>query len=258
MVVGRRVHRLGQVDDHRAVGAEQHVELREVAVHQPGAEHHDDLADEEVVVFARLLRLQHHVVEARRGVTVFVGDHFHQQHAVEEVVGLGYPHPGIGQAEQRRHLGVLPGLLLLAPAIARALGHGPGLAAVAHLAALLVFRGLAETAFVGLLVDLGAAQLLATAHHVDRRFLAAHQRAQHFVDQAVLDQRLYAFGCLHQAPSSFLSGPCGRSRSLYDMRRVTPSTDRRNHGGVVVISMLSPRASAMRSISLPRAWASSA
>ncbi|MGV8448948.1 hypothetical protein ACV34J_32395, partial [Pseudomonas aeruginosa] len=60
-----------------------------------------------------------------------------------------------------RHFGILPGFLLFAAAILRALGHGPRLAAVADLAALLVLGGLAEAALVGFLVDLGATQAVA-------------------------------------------------------------------------------------------------
>ena len=50
VVVAGRVDRLGQVDDHRAVGAEQDVELAQVAVDHAGAEHAHDLADQAVVV----------------------------------------------------------------------------------------------------------------------------------------------------------------------------------------------------------------
>ena len=43
----------------------------------------------------------------------------------------------------------------------QALGHRSGLTAVANLATLLIFGGLAETSFVSLLVNLGASQLIA-------------------------------------------------------------------------------------------------
>src|SRR5690606_23586344 len=75
----------------------------------------------------------------------------------------------------------------------------------------LIFHGLTEAAFGGFLVDLGATQLITAAHHVYRRLLAAHQRAQHLVDQPILDQQLESFWCFHrrlQVPSQ-LSRPAG-------------------------------------------------
>ncbi|MCY1426203.1 hypothetical protein D9M71_420190 [compost metagenome] len=198
MVIAGGIHRLRQVDHHRAVGAEQHVELRQVAMHQACAEHQHHLADHEGVVLARLLGGQLDVVEARCGIAVDAGHHLHQQHAVEKVVGLGHAHAGAVQAIQRGHLGVLPGLLLLLAPVLAAPGHRPRVAAVAHLAAFLVLGRLAEAALVGLLVDLGAAQLIAATHHIHGCFLAAHQRTQHLVDQAILGQWLKAFWCFHQ------------------------------------------------------------
>ena len=203
MVVAGRIHRLRQVDDHRAVLVEQHVEFRQIAMHQPRAEHLDHFVDHERMELAGIVRMQVHVIQSRCGIAIFAGDHLHQQHAVEKVVGLGHPHAGIGQAKQRRDLGVLPVVFLLLAPVLGALGHGPGIATAAHLAAFLVFHGLAETALVGFLVDLGAAQLVAAAHHIYRCFLSAHQRSQHLVDQAILDQRFESFRRFHQ----LLAGP---------------------------------------------------
>ena len=211
MVVAGRVDRLRQVDDHRAIRTEQDVELGEVAVHQAGAEHGNDLADQESVVAPCLVGLQRHVVETRRSIAVGVRHQFHQQHAIEEIIGLRHPHTGSGETEQGRHFGILPGFLLFAAAILRALGHGPRLAAVADLAALLVLGGLAEAALVGFLVDLGATQAVAATHHIDRGFLAAHQRAHDLVDQTVFDQRFQASGCLHRC-YAVPRGQCGRQR----------------------------------------------
>ncbi|MNT38401.1 hypothetical protein D3C72_1745910 [compost metagenome] len=109
------------------------------------------------MVLTRLIRLQVHVVEPRRGVAIFVSHQLHQQHAVEKVVGPRHPHTGIGQPEQSRYLGVLPSVLGLLASVLRAFGHGSGLAAVAHFAPFLVLGSLAETALVGFLVDLGTA-----------------------------------------------------------------------------------------------------
>ena len=129
VVVAGRVDRLRQVDDDRAVLAQQDVELGEVAVHDPGAQHPHHLHQQEGMVGPRLVGLQRHVVQARSGVAVFVGHQLHQQHAVVEVVGPGHPHVGGRQPVERIDLGALPGRLLgLAPEL-RALGHGACLAA---------------------------------------------------------------------------------------------------------------------------------
>ena len=205
MVVGRCIHRLRQVDDHRPVRAKQHVELRQVAVHQPGTQHQHDLANDEGMVRPGFLGFEVYVVQARGRVTVGIGHQLHQQHAVLKIVGPGNPHASAGQAEQRRHFGVLPGVFGFLAAVLAALGHGPGLTAVANLAALLVLGSLAETALVGFFINLGAAHLAATAHHIHGGFLATHQRPQYFVDQAVFDQGFDSFGCLHQAAFGVLA-----------------------------------------------------
>ena len=155
--------------------------------------------------FTRVVRVQVDVIEPRRNITLAITDQFHQQYAVEKVVGFGYTHAGIGQAKQRSDLGILPGLLLLLAPVLAALGHGPRLATATHLATFLIFGCLAEAAFVGLLVDLGAAQLVATPHHIDRCFLATHQWSQHLIHQAILDQGFNTFGRLHRCGSRVLS-----------------------------------------------------
>ncbi|MNI43510.1 hypothetical protein D3C73_978410 [compost metagenome] len=156
VVVARRVHGLRQVDDHRAGRSQQHVELGQVTVHQAGTQHQHDLRNQKRVILACLVRLQHHVVQTRRGIAVLVGHQFHQQHAFKEVIRLGHSHTGVGQAEQCCHFGVLPGVFGFLATKLGTLGHGPGLTAVAHLAAFLILGRLTETAFVRLLVDLRA------------------------------------------------------------------------------------------------------
>ncbi|MNR59264.1 hypothetical protein D3C85_1804820 [compost metagenome] len=80
-------------------------------MHQTGTQHQHDLPDHELVILASLLGLEHYVVEPWRRVAELIGHQLHQQHAFEEVERLGHPHTGIGQAKQRGHLGVLPGIL---------------------------------------------------------------------------------------------------------------------------------------------------
>ena len=105
-------------------------------------------------------------------------------------VGLRHAHAGGGQAIQGVDFGALPGFFLHLAPVARAFFHGARLPAVLGLAAFLIGRALAETALLGVLVDLGAADLVAAADDIDGRFLAAHQLAQHLVDQAFDHQRL--------------------------------------------------------------------
>ena len=198
MVVAGGVHRLRQVDNYRATGIEQHVEFGKVAVHQTGAKHFHHFTNHKGVELAGIVRVQVDIVEAWRGIALAIIDQLHQQYAFKEVIWFGHPHASIGQAEQRSHLGILPGVLLALATVLRALGHGPGIAAVAHLAAFLILGGLAEAAFIGFLVDLGDAQLFAAAHHIDRGLFTAHQRAYHFVDQTRFDQGFNTFWRLHQ------------------------------------------------------------
>ena len=75
---------------------------------------------------------------------------------------------------------------------ARALGHGPGLPTAAHLAPFLVLRALLETALTHVAVHLGAADLVAGAHGVDRGFFTGFQGAEDFVDDAIVDEWLQA------------------------------------------------------------------
>ena len=60
-LVARRVDRLRKVDDHRAIGAHKDIEIGEVAVDDPGAEHADDLADEVVKDGSGVGRIEVHV-----------------------------------------------------------------------------------------------------------------------------------------------------------------------------------------------------
>jgi hypothetical protein len=145
VVVARGIHRLRQVDDHRAVFGQQHVELRQVAVHDARAQHAHHLFQQAGVVPHRLLGRKGHVVQPRRGVAVGVGHQVHQQHAFQEVVRHGHPHAGRRQAVERIDLGALPDGLGHLAAEARALGHRARLARVAHAAVLGVVDGLAES-----------------------------------------------------------------------------------------------------------------
>jgi hypothetical protein len=91
----------------------------------------------------------------------------------------------------------LPGRFLCFAAKAGALGHGACLAAVLDPAVLGVVDRLAKAAVGGFFINLGAQRLFAAAHHVDDRFLAAHQLAHHGVDEAFFNQRLQSFRRFH-------------------------------------------------------------
>src|SRR5690606_5273007 len=120
------------------------------------------------------------------GYVADIVDHeFHQQHAVSTDIRQRYAHIGIGEPEQGIHLGVLPEFFLHLATVARAFFHGPRLSAVLHFAAVAIRGRLAKTALLGIFVDFGAADGVATAHDVYRRFLAAHQLTDHFIDEAL-------------------------------------------------------------------------
>ena len=191
--VARGIHGLRQVDDHRPMAVDEHVVLGQVAVDDARAQHFHDLPDQDGVELARLLGRELEVVEPRRGVAVVVRHQLHEQHAVEEIVRLRHAHACGGQSLQGAHLGVLPGLFEFLAAEFRAFLHGPRAAAVLDVAALRVLDRVPEGALFGFLVDLGAADFLAAAHDEDDRFLAAHELAEDFVDEAFLDQRKQSF-----------------------------------------------------------------
>ena len=166
-------------------------------MHHAGTQHAHHLHQQGAVVFAGILRAESHVVQAWRSVAVGVSDQLHQQHAIAKVIGLGHPHPGSGQAVKRVNLGALPGSFLRLAAKLGALGHGTGLAGIFDLAVFGVVHRLAKTSFGGFLVDLGAARVVANAHHVHHGFLAAHELPHNRVDQAFFYQGLQSLGWFH-------------------------------------------------------------
>jgi hypothetical protein len=118
---------------------------------------------------------------------------------VKEVEGRRNANAGGGETAQRIDLGALPRRFGRLATEARALGHRAGLAGVLHPPVLGVVHRLPEAAVRGLLVDLGAAHLLAAADHVHGGFLAAHQLPDHGIDQTFVDQRLQTLRSFHAA-----------------------------------------------------------
>ncbi|MNV65361.1 hypothetical protein D3C71_1580530 [compost metagenome] len=162
---------------------------------------------------ARVFGGKAHIIQARGGVAVRIRHQLHQQHAVVKVDGLRHAHARSGQPVQRIDLGALPGSLLFLPAKLAALGHGTRRARVLDLAVFGVVHRLAKAAVVGLFVDLGAERVVATAHHKNHGFLAAHELANHGVDQAFLDEGLQAGGCFHGCILRSVRNPLSRQRS---------------------------------------------
>ena len=101
---------------------------------------------------------------------------------------LRHPHPGSGQAIQGIDFGTLPNFFLHLAPIAAAFLHGARLPAVLDLAAFLVRGVLAEATLIGILVHLGAANRFAAANDIDGGLLAAHQLANHLIDEAFFDE----------------------------------------------------------------------
>ncbi|MCW0417499.1 hypothetical protein NB689_003253 [Xanthomonas sacchari] len=206
-VVAGGADHLREVDHHRTIGGDQHVVFGQVAVHQAQAQHLHHVADQLRVEGARLLWFQFHLAQAWRALPVGIGDQVHQQHAVEVAARLRHVHAGVHQLVQGVGLGVLPRGFLLAAAELAGLADRPRLAAATHLAPFLVLHAGLEAALRHVLVDLGAEHVVAGLDHVDRGLLAALERAQHAVDDAVVDQRLQARGDLHRVRRTWSESP---------------------------------------------------
>ena len=201
VVVARCVYCLRQVDDDWNVllvnAGQQDVELRQIPMHHPRAQHAHHLANQRGVMRQGLGWRKGHIVQARCCVAFSVGHQFHQQHAIVKVVRLRHAHARASQPVQGIYLGALPGRFLLLPAKLAALGHGPGRARVFDLAVFGVVHRLAKAALVRLFVNLGAHRVVAAAHHKHHRLLAAHQLAHNRVNQAFFNERLESGGSLH-------------------------------------------------------------
>ena len=206
--VARGVHRLREVDDHRAVGGHQHVEVGEVAVHHAGGEHARDLGDQLAEDLLRLFWRELEIAQARRRLAVRVRDQLHDQHAVDEIERLGHADAGALQSIDHIDFGRLPRLFVLRLAVLGALGHRALVSAGADLAALHIFGAVLEIAVLRLFVDLGDAPLAAGRDDEDVGLFSALQRPRDLVDHSVLDERGKPVGNAHCSFRLLLS--CGR------------------------------------------------
>ena len=206
IVVARGVHGLRQVDDHEAIDPHQHVELGQIPMNQSHTQHAHDLRNQLAVPRARHLRRGRNVIEPGRRIAVRADDQLHQQHAVKITMGLGHAHPCGVKPIKRVHFGILPGRLLdLAPVLA-ALAQGALVTAVAGLAPFLILGELVEATLFNGFVYLGAAHIGATGHQIHRCLLAALQRPDHVVDNAIINQRLELFRDFHAGWGMGLEG----------------------------------------------------
>ena len=149
------------------------------------------------MVLHSLLGREGHVIQSWRCVTVRVGHQLHQQHTVKKVVRLRHAHACSGQSVKRIDLGTLPGRFLFLPTKFAAFGHGPGRARIFDLAVFGVIHRLPKAALSGLFVNFGATGFVPAAHHVHHGFFAAHELANHSVDQPLIHQGLQSWRCFH-------------------------------------------------------------
>ena len=198
VAVLRRVDRLREVDDHRPVGIDEDVVIREVAVHDPRAQHLDDLAEQALEVRGGRLSVEVELRQPRRGVSVVAADELHDQHPVDEVPRGGDAHTLRVEPVDHVDLGRLPGLLLLRSAVAAAPVDGPLVARVADPTTLRVLGALLERALARVLVDLGHPHVAAGAHEVDLGLLAALEGTDDLVDDALVGQRPQHFRYAHE------------------------------------------------------------
>jgi hypothetical protein len=87
VIVAGRIHRLWQIDDHRAIASDQNVVFAQVAVHDARAQHPHDFPDQAMVMHARHVGRELEIIETRGGLPVFIGDELHvPEPAFEDVV----------------------------------------------------------------------------------------------------------------------------------------------------------------------------
>ena len=187
-LISRRVHRLRKIDDHRPVARHQHIEVRQVAVHHAGAQHAHDLAQELLVRSHGAFAGEGDFAEPRRRLAVRVLDELHDQHAFQEVIGPRHAHVGVGEPVDHLDLGRLPRRFVLRLSVLRSLVHRALIAAVSHVAAFDVVGAVLKRAIVRLFVDLGDALDALARHQVDLGFLAALERSDDLVEDAVMEQ----------------------------------------------------------------------
>jgi hypothetical protein len=162
------------------------------------AEHLHDLDEEHAVEGACVLGRQGDVDQAWCGQTGLTFDELHDQNAFEEVERLGNQDARRAQSTNGVDLGGPPCSLHLVAAIPGALFHRSLASGVANLSPLGVVGAMLEAPLLGVLVDLGHADLAPRLDEVDSRFFPAHERPDDAVDNADIDQRFKPRWDLHE------------------------------------------------------------
>ena len=193
-VLGARVVRgrddLRKIDDRRALGGEQDVVRRQIAVHEIVAEQCDQLDDDIGVDAHHRIGLERDLFEPWRGPPLVIEHERHEQHALVKHHRCRGAYARIDELEQRIRFGRFPRLFgriaaELAAAVHRALGPR-----IANLAAFFVLDVVLEAARLAVLVDLRREHGIAAADHRDGRFFAALDPAEDLVDHAIGQQRI--------------------------------------------------------------------
>jgi hypothetical protein len=205
VVIVSGIDGLWKIDDHRAVGAEQDVVIREIAVHHADAQHPNDFANQAFIDDSCRLGLEGKITQARGRGAVRADDQFHDEYAIDEIVWVGHAHAASVQAVNHVDFGGAPGRLFLLASVPGAFCHCPLVSRISHLAAFGVRSAMLEGAILCFLVHLRNAESVARRNKVDLRFFAAHQGAEHFGDDSLVVQRGEAIGNTHgETPGTLL------------------------------------------------------
>ncbi len=181
---------LREVNDRGAIGGEQDVVGRQIAVDQIAAQHRDDLRQQICVDPHRIVGWDRDVDHARRDLPIGTGDQLHQEDALVEHHRGRDAHAAAGQLVEGVGLGGFPGLFLgVAPELAAAIDRALG-ASIADLAAFLVVRVVLEAAGRAVLVDLRRENRVPTANGRDIGFLATLQATADLVDDSFSQQEI--------------------------------------------------------------------
>ena len=152
-----------------------------------GAKHHHNVLHHQSMVFECLLFVHGHIAKARCYITIAVCDQFHKQDPVKTAVRLRNSNAGIREKVEGVDFCILPSILLLFAAIARAFVHSASAPAIAYFATLLIEHCLFEAALSRLFIHFGAPNLCAAANSIDGSFFTTHQLTYDLVNYAIVN-----------------------------------------------------------------------
>lgn len=225
--VPRGIDRLGKVDHDGPLVGHQDVELRKISVDHTSAEHADDFSNQRPIDAECLVRFEDEIPETWRGFAPGIANELHHEDALDEVDRLGNPDTGFPESMDRIDLGTPPGRLVPLAAMSTALQDGALVPGIAAPPTFRVFGTVSERPLVRRLVDLRDAFGPPRTDHEDLGLLAAHERPDDFLDDAMLDQRFEACGRLHSSKGSRGAGVQRRPMRSYSTAFPTsPSPER--------------------------------